>query len=176
LDRQLFKRIWDSTFGNNARKRNPIIKKTMQTIENKTEVVSTPAITIGNFGNARYSAVMAELFRDAQRLLDLSDNQAHAIAARLGIDLGRLNAGQIAPDGIKISAKTDKEGWRTVSEVCKMKMPNSWAMSVAVICNGLDKLRGQGLVIGGKDAKGSITKELLEAVNIATGKLFPSVK
>lgn len=120
--------------------------------------------TLGEFGNGRYSPVMSELYRDTQRLLGFSKEQAHVTSERLGIDLGRLSA---AKAEITYGKKVDKDGYRTVREAAKAKLPNSWALSIAVICTGLDTLRAEGL-----DAvENSVSKELLEFVNSAAMKL-----
>jgi len=121
-------------------------------------------INIGEFGNGRYSNVMAELFRDSQRLLGFSPEQAHVTATRLGIDIGRLSSGSA---DVTFGKSVNKDGYRTVKEVCSLKLPNSWAMSVAVICNGLDNLRKQGL----DPVENSVNEQILEFVNNAT-KVF----
>ena len=123
-------------------------------------------ITVGEFGNGRYSNVMAELYRDSQRLLGFSEQQAHVTATRLGIDIGRLASGSA---DVSFGKSVNKDGYRTVKEVCSLKLPNSWAMSIAVICNGLDSLRKQGL-----DAiENSVNEQLMDYVNNAC-KVFTS--
>jgi len=133
----------------------------------QTETSVKPVIVLGDFGNGRYSPVMLELYGDVQRLLGFGKEQAHAVSARLGIDLGRLTAGQVQGKDIRYSTKTNKDGLRTVREVCSLKMPNSWALSVAVICNGLDTLRKQGLVV----VDCGVHESLLEFVNEAALRL-----
>lgn len=133
----------------------------------ETQKTNTVKVELGNFGNGRYSPVMAELFSDTQRLLGFSKPQAHAVAARLGIDLGRLGAAVISADNIRIGKTVSKDGYRTVAEVAKIKMPNSWALSVAAICNGLDTLRKQGLEV----VECSVNSALLEFVNEAAQRL-----
>lgn len=128
--------------------------------------VIEPKQKFGDFGKGRYSPVMDELYSDSIRLLGLSEPQAHACAARLGIDLGRLSSAQIK--GITYSKTTNKEGWRTVREICNsVKIPNSWAMSVAIICNGLTQLKKQGL----DNIENSVNKDILEFINNAAANL-----
>ena len=129
--------------------------------------VSTSKVEFGNFGKGRYAPVMEELFSDTIRLLKFSKPQAHVTSSRLGVDLGRLTSGQVSADNIKLGAKPNKDGYRTVREVCSIKMPNSWALSIAVICNGLDNLRKQGLECNDN----SVNSHILEFVNAAALKL-----
>jgi hypothetical protein len=134
------------------------------TIVSSVESTTNTAVVIGNFGNGRYSSVMAELYRDTQRLLGFSKEQAHITAARLGVDLGRLSSGEAK---VSFGKSVTKDGFRTIKEVCSVKMPESWAISIAVVCNGLDTLRKQGLVT----IENSIADTLLEAVNTAATRL-----
>ena len=135
-------------------------------IQNMEATTMTPTVKInlGDFGNGRYSPVMKELYQDTQRLLGFSKEQAHVTSARLGIDLGRLSSGSAS---VTFGKTTNKDGMRTVREVCSLKMPNSWALSVAVICNGLDGLRKQGL----ECVENTIANTLLEFVNSAAVKI-----
>jgi hypothetical protein len=142
-----------------------VAQHTMETTTVESRIKQT--VDLGNFGNGRYSPVMSELYQDTQRLLGFSKEQAHVTSARLGIDLGRLTSGQVRPEDIRLGAKTNKDGMRTVREVCSLKMPNSWALSIAVICNGLDNLRKQGLEV----VECSVKDTLLEFVNDAAVKL-----
>ena len=132
---------------------------------------SENTIEVGAFGNGRYSPVMSELYRDTQRLLGLTKEQAHTVSERLGIDLGRLAT---AKAEITYGKKVDKDGYRTVREVAKIKMPNSWALSIAVICTGLDQLRNEGLEV----IDNTLHANLMEFVNKATAQRFtvPAVK
>lgn len=143
--------------------------KTMPTLEkeNQQTEAAKPAksiVELGNFGNGRYSPVMSELYGDTQRLLGFNKHQAHVTSARLGIDLGRLGAGKAA---VTFGKTTNKDGYRTVREVCSVKLPNSWALSVAVVCNGLDTLRKQGLQV----VENTIHDSLLEYVNEAAARI-----
>lgn len=136
-------------------------RKTMSANATNTEKTETSAKTVlGNFGNGRYSPVMGELYKDCQRLLGFSKQQAHVTAARLGIDLGRMSSVQAK---VSIGQKLSKDGYRTVKEVASLKMPDSWAMSAAVICNGLDELRKQGLVCTENSAHDMLLKPINEA-------------
>lgn len=58
---------------------------------------ATPTVSTGeaskvipDFGTARYSNNMKELYRDAKRLLSLTDKQAEKLARAFGADMGRL--------------------------------------------------------------------------------------
>jgi hypothetical protein len=118
-------------------------------------------IEIGQFGKGRYSGVMGELYKGTIRLLGFSTLQAHATATRIGIDLGRLQASTDVKVGL--SKKINKDGYRTVKEACSAKLPNSWAMSIMVITNGLDELRKQGLEV----VENTVQTQLIEFVNNA---------
>lgn len=135
----------------------PEIKTELQT-QTQPQQPKIREIQCGDFGNGRYRHVQEELYSDCQRVLGFSKEQAHATCERLGADLGRLQA---AKASVTFGKKVDRDGYRTVREVAKLKMPNSWALSVAVICNGIFELQKQGL-----DAiENSIKNDLLEYVN-----------
>lgn len=44
-----------------------------------------------SFGDGRYSSIMGELYKDSQRLLQLTPKQAERLARQIGVELGRLN-------------------------------------------------------------------------------------
>jgi hypothetical protein len=133
------------------------------TLESSTQTPIKPAI--GEFGHGRYSATMAELFRDSQRLLGFSEAQAHVTASRLGIDLGRLSSGKV---DVTLGKSVSKDGQRTLKETCSVKAPNSWAMSIGYICVALDALRKQGL----EPVENTVNNSLMEFVNDAAKKLI----
>jgi len=124
------------------------------------ETSTKPTVSIGEFGHGRYSATMAELYRDSQRLLGFSKGQAHVTASRLGIDLGRLSAGKV---DVTLGKSVSKDGQRTLKETCSVKAPNSWAMSIGYICVALDALRKQGL----EPVENTVNNSLMEFVNDA---------
>jgi hypothetical protein len=147
-----------------SRGKNVAVMQTMETTQTQQTEQVKEQVKLGEFGNGRYSPVMRELFGDTKRLLGFSDSQAHATAARLGIDLGRLTSGEAR---VNYGKTVSKDGYRTVREACSVKMPNSWALSIAVICNGLDDLRKQGLEVG----ENTIKDNLMEFVSNAAERL-----
>lgn len=137
-----------------------------------TSATATPetkqeSIVIGDFGNGRYRNLGLEMYADTQRLLGFSKEQAHVTAHRLMIDIGRLGA---AKADVKIGGTVNKDGYRTCREVASLKLPNSWAMSINVICVGLDTLRKQGLEV----IEVSVSTQLLDFVNAASKVSFPA--
>lgn len=138
-------------------------------VQNAT-VIEKHKVILGAFGDGRYSPAMSELYRDSQRLLGLSKEQAHAVAVRLGIDAGQLGAGKV---GISFGKSVSKDGKRTLKEIVKsMKIIDSWAMSIGAICAQLDDTRKQGLVV----VECTINKTLMDAVNVAASRIEPADK
>lgn len=133
--------------------------------ETSTQTETKRKVLLGIFGNGRYSPAMLELYRDSQRLLKFTKEQAHVTAARLGIDAGQLQSEQVT---LKYGRTANKDGLRTLKEVTKgMKLHNSWAMSIGSICSQLDETRKQGLVV----VECTIEKSLLDAVDNAASKI-----
>lgn len=133
--------------------------QTQNTADKKT------LVTIGDFGNGRYSPAMGELYRDSQRLLGFNELQAHVTAARLGIDAGQLSAGKVT---ISFGKSVSKDGKRTLKEVTKgMKLSNSWAMSIGAVCSQLDDARKQGLEV----VECTMAKEIMAFVNDSANRI-----
>lgn len=118
----------------------------------------------GEFGNGRYSKVMAELYGDTQRLLGFGKGQAHTVATRLGVDLGKL---QTAEAKVTYGKSVSKDGYRTVKEVAGIKVIESFAITCAALCAGLDALRKQGLMT----VENTVSDTLLESINAIASRL-----
>lgn len=131
-----------------------------------TVTTPTPAkVIIGNFGNGRFSPAMGELFKDAQRLLSFSAEQAHVTAVRLGVDAGQLSAGKVE---IKYGKSISKDGKRTLKEVTQgIKVTNSWALSIGSVCAQLDDARKSGLEV----VECTMNDAIMEFVSDAVAKL-----
>lgn len=97
--------------------------------------------TIGQFGEGRYSKVASELFKDSQRLLNVTEAQADKIARAFMSDLGRL---QSKVDSVALG-KLSKSGI-TLREISKVKLTNlSYSLTIAKLCTMLDEARNYGV-------------------------------
>lgn len=86
----------------------PTPNPTQSASDNKTQ---TP-----EFGNGRYSALMAEAYEDSMLILSLTSEQAEKLARQIGSDYGAIMASTtVTMDKAKVS-KTSKDGKVTVSE------------------------------------------------------------
>lgn len=141
----------------------------MTTQSQNTVIPATDSLTkvvLGNFGNGRYSPAMGELYKDSQRLLGFSEEQAHVTAVRLGVDVGQ--AFRESKVNIGYGKTLSKDGKRNLKEIVKaVKLTNSWAMSIGAICSQLDDIRKQGLVVN--DC--TVTKEILSFVDDAAARI-----
>lgn len=101
--------------------------------------------TLSALGNGRMSPAMNELWRDSQRLLGFTVEQAFVTAEALGREYGKvLSEGQVT---IKYG-KLSKDGYRSLGQTvdaCKVK--DTPALMCGHICQQLDKLRKEGLVV-----------------------------
>lgn len=121
-------------------------------MSNTTSTVQAPAtqstktqVILGSFGDGRYSPAMSELYRDSQRLLGFTKEQAHVTSVRLGVDAGQLGASKVT---LSYGKSTDKDGRRTLKEITKgVKMNTSWALDIASVCAQLDDARKSGLIV-----------------------------
>lgn len=89
-----------------------------------------------NLGQGRYSAAMAELYKDSKRVLGLTDAQAHRLAISFGADLGRFTSKAHAE--VKIGRPTQKDKFVTLREALKVKnVPLTHALCLARIVQEL---------------------------------------
>lgn len=96
---------------------------------------------LGEFGDGRYSKVMTELFRDSQRLLCLTEQQADKLARSFGAELGRL-----ASDVQFKWGKVNKDNKCTLREVVTMKgITMTHALSLGRACVILQEATGFGV-------------------------------
>jgi hypothetical protein len=116
-------------------------------------------IVLGEF-SGRYKDVCKELFGDSKRLFGFSDVQAHAVCVRLACDLGRLNSGEAK---VQYGKSLNADKMRTVKEVASLKMQETPSITVAFLCNSVDALRKQGLVV--EKGSLSLTEPNLEKIN-----------
>lgn len=83
------------------------------------------------FGDGRYSNAMNELYKDSQRLLSLTPEQAERLARQLGVELGRLNMTN------KISfGRVTKNQQVTIKEIASIKgvtMTHTLNMNMACV-------------------------------------------
>lgn len=122
-------------------------------------------VTLGAFGDGKYSPAMKEVYKDSQRLLGFSKIQAHVTARQLGVDAGQLNAGKVK---IAYGKSINKDGFRTLREITQaMKIRNTWAMSIGYILSELDVLRKQGL----ECVENSLNKDMLQFVTDAASRV-----
>lgn len=115
----------------------------------------------GDFGQGRYSALAMEAYKDAKRLLGLTEKQADKFARTLSADWGRA---QFTVAG-KYGNKADAEGFTTLREVSKAKVKETRAITLA---RGLTKLQEVKASIGETDSsfKGFvIAEEIVEWLN-----------
>ena len=111
--------------------------------ESKSSEVSK--ITLGDFGNGRFSQAMSELFHDSQRLLSFTEEQAHVTARQLGVDAGPLLKQSVS---LKYGKSVSKDGKMSLKEVTESgKLNATWSMHVGSVCAQLDAARKVGLVI-----------------------------
>jgi hypothetical protein len=107
----------------------------------KTPTV-TPATMFGEFGNGRYSTIARELYRDSQRVLNLSDEQADKLSRSYMADIGRAN---MEAKSVKVG-KLNKDGYVNLSESAKAKYVKlTDSMRIAKIVVTLDEARKLGV-------------------------------
>jgi len=79
-----------------------------------------------DFGNGRYSPLMAECFKDLQRVFKLDIVPAEKLARQIGTELGAIMAN--APVDVRLG-KANKDNKMTVSEAAKVKnLTQTWAI------------------------------------------------
>lgn len=96
------------------------------TLGERLDIMSTATLTAtGNivvddidFGNGRYSALMAECYKDAKAIFKLDNKQAESLARKIASDVGAAMAH--ASIEVKVG-KTNKDGKLTLSEASKIK-------------------------------------------------------
>jgi hypothetical protein len=115
---------------------NPTIDAKAQT--NNTNTKSAP-----DFGNGRYSPVMAEMFKDIQRVFGLPAEKAEIIARQFGSDFGRALGN--APVKAAVSGKLSKNGELTLKEAAKVKVITTNSITLARLIVALDEARSFGL-------------------------------
>ena len=90
----------------------------MSTATATPEVKSTSAKIAIDFGNGRYSALMTEVFDDAQKVLQVDEKTAEKIARQVSSDLGAIMSGAVVK--VKVGS-INKDGKITLSEAAKLK-------------------------------------------------------
>jgi hypothetical protein len=104
-----------------------------------TEAVNSNTI---EFGAGRYSNIARELFRDSQRVLKISEQQAARLAKSYVAELGRTNM-VVQKVGI---GKFDKDGYTTLRESSKAKdVKVTNPVRIAQIVVKLDEIRKLGV-------------------------------
>lgn len=89
--------------------------------DNATSVVPKHHVSSNkrpDFGTGKYSALMEEVFDDAQAIFKLTPLAAERLARDIASDVGAIMAS--APMSIK-TGKISKDGKMTISEACKVK-------------------------------------------------------
>lgn len=130
-----------------------------------TQAPAKNAITLGYFGNGRFSHAMSELYADTVRLLNFTDEQAHATARRFGVDAGQLDNGDVK---VKLGKSVNKDGLRAMTgAISKVKVNTTWALDIATVCIQLDEARKNGLIVN--DC--TMNETTMDAVSRATLRL-----
>lgn len=140
------------------------MSNTTSTVQDSPVTVKAKTlITLGSFGDGRYSPAMKELYGDAKRLLGFTEVQAHVTAVRLGVDAGQLGAGKVE---LSYGKSVNGDGKRTLREITKgMKVTNSWALSIGSVCAQLDEARKSGLIV----KQCTMDDDIMDFVNDAVG-------
>lgn len=123
--------------------------------------MSQETATVSNkveFGNGRYSATMAEFYRDALRLTTLEPKDCEALARNLGADLGRQNLVASIKYG-----KANAEGRLTLKEVASIKgVVATKAMSLARLMSLANDLSKEAKALGTVDVTFNVTLDTKE--------------
>lgn len=126
------------------------------------ETTSSPSEVKRDFGAGRYSASMAEAYRDLKRVLKFKENLAFLVAKQFGDDVGQAMAQQTGAAKIKLGNKLSKEGQISIREILpavKYTVKNS--ITLVKLCQHLDAGRQFGLEFT-HASRYMLTKELNE--------------
>jgi hypothetical protein len=97
-----------------------------------------------SFGNGRYSAVMEELYKDIQRIFNISAEQAEKVARQFGSDFGAAMASQ--PVSVKYGKKLSDDGKLTLAESCRAKgITATNSIMVARACDWVNTCKNFGV-------------------------------
>lgn len=102
-----------------------------------------------DFGNGRYSPLMAECFKDLQRIFKLDVVPAEKLARQIGTELGAIMAN--APVDVKLG-KTNKDNKMTISEAAKVKnLTQTWAILALRAINFANEANKNGVSVKDTD-------------------------
>lgn len=105
-------------------------------VSNNKAPEPAPEPTSPDFGDGRYSSLMREAYRDAQRLTDLPPERCERFARDLGSDWGRAQCKVKATYG-----KTKSDGTTTLKDVGSAKIVETRSISLARILVKVNELK-----------------------------------